>query len=139
MKTYSLTSTQFLGEVIFGFSNDGKLAYYDARDADLTVEQLAWISGRMPKHLAHINRLISQSNTATLTEINTEVTFDMFWNRYNYKDRSSKKRARQKWNRMSKGQRVKAYNYIQKYELSLKPGIDRKYAETYLNAELWNN
>lgn len=139
MKKYSLTSTQFKGEVFFSFSDDGNLSQYDARGADLTVEQLAYIGSKMPKHLAHIKRLIENSDTAKLTEITEEITFDRFWNRYNDKARSSKKRTQRIWNRMSKAQQRKAYQHIQKYELTLKPGIDRKYAETYLNAELWNN
>ena len=139
MKKYSLTSEHFEGEVIFEFTDDGTLAHYDARHATLTTNQLTWISNSMPKHLAHIQNMMEESKSAKLTEIKEEITFDKFWNRYNYKDRSSKKRALQRWNRMSLTQQKKAYDYIGRYELTLKPGIDRKYAETYLNAELWNN
>jgi len=139
MKKYSLTSTHFEGEVIFEFTDDGTLAHYDSRGANLTAKQLSWISQSMPHHLAHIKNLIVKSKSAKITEIKEEITFDRFWNRYNYKDRSSKKRALQKWNRMSLTERKKAYDFIGRYEMTLKAGIDRKYAETYLNAELWNN
>jgi hypothetical protein len=63
----------------------------------------------------------------------------MFWKKYNDKERSSKKRTLAKWNKMSQVEQTKAYNYIQKYFNSIPNGVETKYAETYLNAELWNN
>ena len=139
MKIYSLTSTAFEGEVIFEFDDAGNLVSFDTKGAQLSQQQQMWILKAMPRHLAHILNIMGDSKTATLTEIKQEVTFDMFWNRYNLKDRSSKKRTQVKWNRMSRADQVRAFNHIAKYELTLKPGVDKKYAESYLNAELWNN
>jgi hypothetical protein len=76
------------------------------------------------------------------TEIKTEVTFEVFWNRYfagRPKDNSSRKRAETKWNRMSKGEQAKAYAYIGLYLGNVAYGTQPKHAETYLNSELWNN
>ena len=139
MKIYSLTSTAFSGEVIFEFDDAGNLVSFDMKGAELSQAQQTWILRSMPKHLAHVLKVLGDSKTATLTEIKQEVTFDLFWNRYNLKDRSSKKRTVAKWNRMSRADQVRAFNHISKYELTLKPGVDKKYAESYLNAELWNN
>lgn len=139
MKTYSLTSTAFDGEVLFDFDDAGNLVKFDTSAATLSQNQQMWILKQMPKHLAHIQKVLGESKTATLTEIKQEVTFDMFWNRYNLKDRSSKKRTLIKWNRMNRADQIRAFNHIAKYELTLKPGVDKKYAESYLNAELWNN
>jgi len=139
MKTYSLTSTAIEGEVLFDFDDAGNLVRFDTSAATLSQNQQLWILKAMPKHLAHVQKLLGDSKTATLTEIKQEVTFDMFWNRYNLKDRSSKKRTLIKWNRMNRADQMRAFNHIGKYELTLKPGVDKKYAESYLNAELWNN
>ncbi len=139
MKTYTLTSELFEGEVIFEFNDLGYLVNFDARGATLNESQMYFILKNMAKHLVKIKDMLDKSKSARFTEIKQDITFDKFWNRYNSKDRSSKKRTLARWNRMSKTQQVKAYNHIGKYELTLKPGIERKYAESYLNAELWNN
>ena len=139
MKIYTLTSDHFTGEVVFEFNDSGYLVNFDARKAVLSDKQLNFISESMPRHLSQIKNVLDKSKSARFTEIKQEVSFEMFWNRYNSKDRSSKKRTLARWNRMSKTQQVKAFNHIGKYELTLKPGIDRKYAESYLNAELWEN
>jgi len=139
MKTYSLTSTAFPGEVIFDFDDAGYLVKFDTSGADLSEQQQLWLLKKMPKHLSRVKQVLENSNTATLTEINQDVTFDSFWNRYNNKVRSSKKRTLARWNRMSRTDRLRAFNFIVKYEATLTNGIEKKYAETYLNAELWNN
>lgn len=40
---------------------------------------------------------------------------------------------------MTSAEQGKAYRFIGRYIASLGQGIRQKYAETYLNAELWNN
>lgn len=139
MKKISLTSVAFTGEVVLNFNDFGLLTGFDTQGAELTEAQQIYFLKRLPKELSAIERLLAGSNTAKLTEINTEVSFDMFWNRYNEKVRSSKKKAYARWVKMPQAEQIKAYNYINKYNRSLGTGIARKYAETYLNAELWNN
>lgn len=139
MAIFHLTSENFEGFVEFEFNKDGYLIRYDTDNATMSKEHLVYLLNRFPRHIDKIKDLLAKSDTATLTEIVSEVTFDMFWNKYNDKVNSSKKRALQKWNRMSKAQRIKAYQYINKYFMSIPYGTRKKYAETYLNAELWNN
>jgi len=121
------------------FNEDGLLSHYDARGAELSSTQLNFIAHKLPSHIEDIQRMIETTTTGRLTELPSEVTFEMFWNRYGEKERSSKKKSLARWNRMSRTDQQKAYSFINRYELNLKPGIDKKYAETYLNAELWNN
>ena len=83
--------------------------------------------------------MMAKVASATFTEVLEEITFEMFWNRYNEKVRSSKKKAMITWKRLSRADQVKAFNHIRKYEQNIAPGVAKKYAETYLNAELWNN
>jgi len=139
MKTYTFTAASFEGEVIFEFDDNGALVRYDASNARMSAEQQMFLLRKMPTNLADVKRTISSSPTAKLTEIVQDITFDQFWNRYDEKIRSSKKRAAKVWDRMSKTDRLKAFRFITKYEQTLYQGTAKKYAETYLNAELWNN
>lgn len=138
-KQYSLTSKAFTGEVILEFNEQGSLIRYDASKAELDANQLNFIAMRLPGNVDDIKQLLGSSGTAKLTEIISEVTFDMFWNRYNDKVRSSKKKAEIKWHKMKRTDQIKAFQFIIKYEMNMAPGISKKYAETYLAAEQWNN
>ncbi|MDZ4212789.1 MAG: hypothetical protein U1C59_13855 [Methylotenera sp.] len=139
MKKYSLSSTSFTGEVIFEFNDLGFLTKFDTSQADLNESHQRWILREMPNHIDDIKRVLGNSKTAILTELSTDVTFQMFWDRYNEKIRSSRKRSEAKWNRMSQADRNRAYWWIGKYELTLTGNREKKYAESYLNAEQWNN
>lgn len=143
MRTIILTSTTFTGGVIFKFHDSGRLASFDTSEAELSDQQAEWLVRKCPAHLNKIQEILGNSVTAKLTEIKDNetdvVTFDMFWDKYNSKTRSNKIASRRKWERMPKGERLKAFKFINKYDSSLPPGIGRKLAETYLNVELWNN
>lgn len=139
MITYSLTSSAFEGEVIFDFNDNELLVRFDASGANLTEDQQVFLLRRLPRELAQIKTFLEKSPTARFTPIEQEITFEMFWNRYNEKLRSSKKKALKIWNRLSRADQIKAYRFIARYEQSLYPGTPKKYAETFLNAELWNN
>jgi len=138
-RRFILTSTAFEGDVIFEYNEGGLLERYDISGASLSENQHIWMLKNLPRELCELQRVLGNSGTAKLTEVSEEITFDKFWNRYDEKDRSSKKKALAKWNRMSKSQQAKAYWYIPKYFSSIPLGVAKKYAETYLNAELWNN
>lgn len=137
--TYSLTSNSFEGEVLFHFNEARLLEKFDFTAATLTEKQQTFILRNLPRELAELHKLAESSSNLSLQELTTEVSFEQFWNRYNEKIRSSKKKAARVWDRLSKIDQVKAFNYINKYEINLLPGTAKKYAETYLGAELWNN
>jgi hypothetical protein len=139
VKKYLLTSTAFSGEVEFTFNDLGMLSSFDASRADLSAKQQEWILKAMPDKLSDVQRVLGDSKTATLTEVKETVTFEQFWNRYDEKLRSSKKKTELRWNRMKETDQIKAFKYIQRYEQSIPMGVCKKYAETYLNAEQWNN
>lgn len=147
MKKFLFTSGAFEGEVIFEFKEfkgeDGVVLWlltkFDSDLAELSDMQQRWLLTKMPKELSEVRRVIGTSPTAILTEVLLNLTFDIFWNRYGEKIRSSKKRTIAKWNKMTESERGKAYRFIPKYEGNMQPGTNKKYAETYLNDELWNN
>lgn len=140
MKTYHFTSDAFAGLVVFTFDDQGYLTQYDMTEATLTEEQKVYLLKRLPRHLEEIKQVLGQSKTAKLQlQKKAAVTFDMFWNRYDEKSRSSKKKCKAIWNRFSQAKRDRAYNYIDTYERDIPYGVAKKYAETYLRAELWEN
>ena len=139
MRTYLLTSSKWSGEIELRYDDVGLLTGYDYR-AELSADQQRWFLTNMPRSLGDLQRLVHYTKTGWLTEVPPEeVTFDMFWQLYDDASRSSRKRTLTKWQRMSKAEQVKAFKYVRTYFRSIPAGIGKKYAETYLNAELWNN
>ena len=137
-KRYTLTSDKFSGEIIFEFT-DMVLTKYDTSNAELSDEQIVYFAKNLPRELAEVEAFLNKSQSAKFEEIKEEITFDMFWNRYDDKQTSSKKKTETKWNKMTKSQQAKAYNHVLKYFATLPFNTRKKFAETYLNAELWNN
>jgi hypothetical protein len=139
MKHYQLTSESFSGAIDLFYNDLELLEKYDISNATLSEQQQVWILKYLPRELAEMTKLTASTPTLKLTEVKDDITFEMFWKRYDDKVASSRKRTLKLWNRMPAAERQKAYNYINRYMQSLPPGTRKKYAETYLNAELWNN
>ena len=138
MRTFLLTSPVWTGEIRIEYNDLGMMIKCDLAEAQLSQQQHLWFLRRMPVELETLQELIRNS-TARMVEVNQEITFESFWNRYNDKVRSSRKKAERIWGRLSKADQAKAYAFISTYEASRTAGVAKKYAETYLNAELWNN
>ena len=87
--------------------------------------------------LSYVKEL-SQKEGYTVVELGIDITFEMFWDKYNDKLRSSKKRSEKIWNKLKQEDKIKAFYHINTYN-KYRGNAEKKYAETYLNAELWNN
>ena len=133
-----MTSTSWTGEIKLQYNDLDMLINCDLQNAQLSHVQHVWFLKRMPTILEDLQLLIRNS-TARMIEVNQDITFESFWKKYNDKVRSSRKKSEKIWNRLSKADQAKAYAYISTYEASRPKGTEKKYAETYLNAELWNN
>lgn len=138
MRTFSLTSAAFQGEVTFEFNDLGLLTSFDTKAAELSEQQQIFLLKGLPRELAEVTKMLERSPNAKFVETTQEINFDMFWRRYSAPLNSKKKKAEQRWGRMSKAEQRKAYLHIGKYEMNLQ-GVAKMYAETYLNSELWNN
>lgn len=139
MKRYLLTSPKWEGEIEIVYNDLDLLISIDINRANLAEKQQIYFLRDLPRELYELEKLREKSPHLVITEVNQDVTFDMFWNAYDDKVRSSKKRALSAWNKLSKIDKHKAYRFIMRYKQSLYAGTNPKYAETYLNAELWNN
>lgn len=134
MTTYRLTNEQIPGEIFLHEDHFGKVRC-DFTQSDATAEQQTFVL-----RLAEMGmNALAQSLKGSSNLEKLSVTFEMFWMRYDDKLNSSKKRTEQKWNKMSPLEQKRAYEHIPKYFAHIPYGIRKKYAEKYLNDELWNN
>jgi hypothetical protein len=102
--------------------------------ADHTYKVINLIKPLLPLFLDWVKEIPN----AVLVELEQEVTFEMVWNRYKEKIRSSKKKSLAIWSKLSTDDQIKAYYYIPTYFKNL-GNFEKKLLETYLRAELWNN
>ena len=126
------------GQVTFTYNEQDRLSALTFSES-LTEEQYVWLGRNLPWHKSQIDLCLKKAAPhATFITKKMEVTFDMFWNRYNDKDRSSKKKTEALWNKTTEANQIKAYLYIPLYN-SKRGTAEKKYATTYLSDELWNN
>ena len=134
MKTFLLTNEQIPGEIFLHEDDCGKVRC-DFTQSEATTQQQVFLLQHADAGIETLKRILS--GNSKLVELS--VTFEMFWHRYDDKLNSSKRRTEMKWNKMSKDEQQRAYDYIPKYFSNIPSGTRKKFAETYLNAELWNN
>lgn len=137
MRVFEITTKNNEGNVIVKFLDDGGFGGIDFTGINLTKKQIDWFMHNIPVSVDNIG-VYAQAKLGVY-EVIDSVTFDMFWRRYDDKLNSSRKRTLAKWDKMSVKDRVSAYNFIPKYFANIPTGTRKKYAETYLNSELWNN
>lgn len=137
MKKYEVTSERFEGRIIFGFSEeDGRLVMVDLSEASISMTQWQWIFKNLPGNEVTLR---GKWTFVTVEEIVENITFDMFWQRYDDKARSSKIKTQRQWDKMPVREQVAAYRFIPSYFSSIPQGVCKKYATTYLSDQLWNN
>jgi hypothetical protein len=135
-----MSGKSFEGAVTFQFDAQGKLLKYDCSEAKMSQEQFDWFNERLPRTLLELQQVLAKAKSSKLQKLPPQkVDFEIFWDKYNEKVRSSKKKSLKVWNRLNKTEQIRAYLFIDLYEKSILNGIAKKYCETYLNAELWNN
>lgn len=137
MKSIIMTSHKIDGHISFNYNEAGIIEQLEI-SGTLTDKQYVWLFSRFPWQYDQLPAFSRQAPDAVFTETEREITFQMFWDRYNDKVRSSKKKTKDKWDKMSKAEQVKAYLFIPIY-FRTKGSAEKKYATTYLEAELWNN
>jgi len=140
MLTYIITSKVFDGEIELHYNHNAMLSHM-VFNAHLSMEQYAYLFRHFPVNIENIEKMIAHlkntSKTFEISKIEKQISFEDFWNKYDEKAVSSKKKAQTRWNNMSKSAQIKAYNYIYSYLINLPGGVRKKYAETYLNSEIW--
>jgi hypothetical protein len=119
------------------YSPAGELVSAELRDFDmqLSAHQRNWLWGFVPKCLEELET----QKRGKVTEIETALAFDDFWELYDYKV-GNKKRAKESWDKLDDATRalvmakVKEYNYYMAHVSHAKV-----FPERFLAQRRWEN
>ena len=143
MITISLKIKGYEGSIEILYDSDTKLLKNVSYGIALDAHQIQFINNKLIAEFESYGQIKSYferlNDKFVATVLHKEISFDDFWNKYDDKTNSSKKRTEAKWNKMPVAERARAYGYIEYYFINIPRGTRKKYAETYLNDELWNN
>lgn len=135
IKQYQFHSAH-LGSSVTVSYQDGQLKTIEVENPNFETKQKAELKYSM--YYCETDFLkVAVSSKIKLIEIKREVTFDMFWDRYDYKS-SGKKEAMDAWKKLSKNDQISAFDYIGVYESNLKLNpVSKLHGSTYLNKKRW--
>jgi hypothetical protein len=135
MIEFVLNSPSFEGEVTFKYDLKGFLKAYE-NNAHLSDDQVIWLLTNLPKTLTDIDEMRKKKMTGTIKQVYKEITFEMFWNAYGYKE--DKQDAEKIWGKLTARERQEAYDYIPRYNKKIAlSGLAKKYPKTYLRGKPW--
>lgn len=109
----------------------------EIKEENMPAENRQKIIGHIPLTLTDLLSWVKSFRNEFI-ELEGNISFETFWDKYNDKVRSSRKRSQKLWEKLNKENQAKAYYYIDTYNRH-RGNAEKKYCETYLNAELWNN
>ncbi len=98
MRKYVLTSPAFDGELKFGYNSENILVFFE-NNAELKSEHLDYFITNFPFVADALPKIV---NKGKLTEV-TDLSFERFWNEYNYKV-GDKKKATKLWNQLQESE-----------------------------------
>jgi hypothetical protein len=135
MIDFVLTSPAFEGEITFKYDLKGYLKAFES-NAELSDDQVKWLLNNLPKTLEDIDEMRRKKMSGTIKQVYKEITFDMFYNAYGYKE--DKQEAMKVWSKLTAREQQEAYDYIPRYKANLAHnGVARKYPKTYLRQKPW--
>lgn len=138
VRTFLLTTEQNPEGVEYSYDAADGLLQGVAIKSKMTAEQIQRVIENTKFHVELFLSWASGLKRCEVIELQTKITFDLFWQKYNDKVRSSKKRSQRLWEKLGEADQVKAFYFIQTYNRN-RGSAEKKYCETYLGAELWNN
>lgn len=135
MKKYIVTSETLNGEIIYKFNAEGKFTCIDIQ-GQVDETQRKWLLQFLPQDETVFWNLIKQSKKLKAAEVPFDLSFDNFFNLYNY--RVGKKEAQKAYERLSDEQKTKAILAIAAYDKHwTAKGQAKAYASTYINKEYY--
>ena len=137
MKQFVVTSEKFSGDILYKFNAEGNITCIDIL-AEITDEERRWLLEHIPPSIPSLENMVSKAKTLKLAEVPLDLSFDAFWNAYDYK--VGKKEAEAAWKKISMPNKVKALQAITAYDKFWKyKKIGKAYPSTYLNDERFND
>ena len=124
----------------FEYDKNGWLINYELQPGEFTEGNFVFLLKRLPREINIINKWKkAKFKNVIIKEVAPDLSFKTFYDTYAHKV-SKRKLAEKIWNAMPDIEKVKALAYLPKYETHLKmTNINKKYPETYLRSEMWNN
>jgi len=138
MRRFLITSPAWQGNAELLFDDSEKLVMLSVQDTNITPVTLLVFKEKAPVTI-HEMKSAFEGTKVTIVEADFEVSFEMFWKKYNKK--INKFRCIKIWDKMEKTMQVKAYFGIDAYHKYLKHESWRSKAdpETYLRNQYWDN
>lgn len=137
MKRFLITSPKFHGQAELLYTDAGVLCKIDVTDTNMGAQTVHQFKASVPAHTDMLG--VAFSNLTTIVEAEYEVSFEMFWKKYN--EKRNKKRCLILWSKLNKVQQVQAFFGVEAYFKYLKENGWRNKADpdTYLRGEYWEN
>lgn len=136
MRRFLITSTKYTGQAEVIYNAADVLCKIDCSDTDMNATTIRHFKAAVGAEIASIGQLLPN---CVIVEAAYEITFDMFWKKYNKK--INRARCIPLWDKMNKTMQVLAFFGIEPYDKYLKAtGFRGKAdAETYLRNKYWEN
>jgi hypothetical protein len=137
MKKFIITSERIGGEIELYYEEEVVSAISFSKAQMTAVQKRAFLN-EVPVLLADLEAFVLQRNITCIASSIT-ITFDMFWDKYNFK--VDKKRAQAIWDKLTNNQQIAAFYGIDKYKRYLKRTDWRNQmeAKSYLRNERWED
>lgn len=138
VRTFLVTSKTFSGELVFEYDLNGVLKGFK-NEAELSQEQIKYLCKSFPCTIDDLNLLSEKSQTMKVEEKNMDLSFENFWNNFDYKV-GSKEKCRKLWEGLSKPKKIKCLTSIPAYNYFLKvKQIAKVYPERYISQNRYEN
>ena len=121
------------------YNEQGFLIKYELTPGQFKDEHFKFLVKYFPTHLSKVKGWMKNFKNVEIRELEEDLSFDAFYDKYAYKI-SKRSVAEKIWKKMPDIEKAKAIKFIDVYDTNIrKSGINKKYPETYLNSEMWNN
>jgi len=139
MPKYLIEFTRFEASIIAEYDESGRIIKAEINYGGMDNNQIIFLWRHFP---GSIDRAMTYKTVqgVSITEVAEDLSFERFWLEYDHKV-GNKGRAEKLWKALKDPDKIKALKNIQTYTqwLVQRPGIEKKYPETYLNQTPWNN
>lgn len=135
MKKYILTTEKLQGAITVGYDLNSLVVFFH-NEAEMDAKQKTWLLNNFPFTEEQLTQLKEKIN-GQLEEVPTEISFDVFWEKYGKK--VNKIRCQAIWKKMNERERMQAVLNIWVYDRYLiRTGFRAKAdPEKYLSAEYY--
>ena len=139
MPKYLIEFTRFEASVVADFDNEGLMVSAVIKYGTMENNQIVFLHRNFPLNLDRIEAYKTTQNVK-VSLVEEDLSFEAFWNAYKNKI-GHKSRSNKLWELLKEDERIKALQHIARYdqELILRPGVVKKYPETYLAQKPWEN